>query len=214
MTDKPDIFANVHRGIRKALFDLCLLAGRTEPDEPEWPALLAQAEGVLHFVAHHGENEDVLLLPALRERVPEIAGRIAEEHRGVEQALGRLRQALATDARELFFACCSFTSLYLDHMRFEELECLPVIHAHFSIEELLSFGARSVARTRPEDQSAMLGYMFAAMSKRATAAFLEQAERKMPAEAFAQLTRLAIEHRPGGGLVSRLERRPDEDYRP
>lgn len=191
MTDQPDIFTNVHRGIRKALFDLCLHLGRTEPADPEWPDVLARARDVIHFVAHHGENEDALLLPALRERAPDTAARIDDEHGRIEAALEALRGALGNDAGSLYLACCSFTSLYLEHMRFEEAECAPVIRARFSAEEIASFGARSVARTSPEDRRTMLGYMFAAMPRRATEAFLAGAQAKMPPEAFTELRAIA-----------------------
>jgi hypothetical protein len=187
MTDQPDIFTNVHRGIRQALFDLCARLGRTEPADPEWPDVLARAHDVLHFVAHHGDNEDTLLLPALRERAPEMAARVDEEHRRVEAALDALREAIDGPAEPLYLACCSFTSLYLEHMRFEEVECAPAIRARFSAEEIAGFGARSVARTSPEDKRTMLGYMFAAMPRRAVEALLAGAEAKMPPEAFAEL---------------------------
>jgi hypothetical protein len=199
MTDQPDIFTNVHRGIRKALFDLCLDLGRTEPADPEWPDVLARAHDVLHFVAHHGDNEDVLLLPGLRERAPEMAARIDEDHRRIEAALEALRGAHDGDAEALFLAYCSFTSLYLEHMRFEEIECASVIRARFSAEEIAAFGARSVARTSPEDQRTMLGYMFAAMPRGATGAFLAGAQAKMPPEAFARLRELAAAASPSSG---------------
>jgi hypothetical protein len=191
MTDQPDIFTNVHRGIRGALFDLCSRLGRTEPADPEWSEVLARVRDVLHFVAHHGDNEDTLLLPALRERAPEVAARIDEEHRRIERALDALRDTSDDDPDALYLACCSFTSLYLEHMRFEEVECAPVIRARFSPEELAGFGARSVARTSPEDRRTMLGYMFAAMPRRATEALLAGARGKMPPEAFAEIRAIA-----------------------
>jgi hypothetical protein len=191
MTDQPDIFTNVHRGIRRALFELCSYVGRTEPSDPEWPDVLARAHEVLHFVAHHGDNEDSLLLPALRERAPETAARIDEEHRRVEATLDALRMAIDGPAETFYLACCSFTSLYLEHMRFEEVECEPVIRARFSAEEIAAFGARSVARTSPEDRRTMLGYMFAAMPRRAIEAFLAGAQTKMPPGAFAELRAIA-----------------------
>jgi len=67
-TAKPDLFSNVHKGIRRALFAACADLGRADGDaarELRARATLAQA---LHFVVHHGENENLLLLPILRER--------------------------------------------------------------------------------------------------------------------------------------------------
>jgi hypothetical protein len=166
MTNRPDIFTNVHKGIRRALFETCLALG-TAPDDAVPPALRSQLRTVLHFVHHHGENEDVLLLPLLSDVAPGVHARIRNAHAVIEDALtdlgGRIDNA---DATELYVQSCSFAALYLEHMREEEMEIENEIRAVLTPQQLQEFGRRSVARTSPADARVMLTWMLPAMQRR------------------------------------------------
>lgn len=160
----PDIFTNVHKGIRRALFESCLALGCAGHDAARGSAARALLRDALHFIAHHGENEDVLLLPMLQQRAPAVAERIAAAHTSMNRAVATLERSVDTSSIDrLYHYACSFTALYLEHMREEELELEPTIRAALSNEELTDAGARSVARTSPADQRLMLGFMLAAM---------------------------------------------------
>jgi hypothetical protein len=71
---EPALFTDVHKGIRRALFAACVSLGSAEGDAEREAAARTQLGEALHFVAHHGENEDLLLLPLLRERAPQLFG--------------------------------------------------------------------------------------------------------------------------------------------
>ena len=81
------------------------------------PACATLAEA-LHFIAHHGENEDALLLPLLRERAPLVFRAMTDAHTGLDAARGAL--AAAPPGPELYLAVCDFTARYLGHMHDEE----------------------------------------------------------------------------------------------
>lgn len=183
----PDLFHSVHKGIRAALFAACTALGRAPGDaarEAESRALLAEA---LHFVAHHGENEDRLLLPLLDTHAPPIAVAMRSAHEGLEESLRTLlRDAPEAPIEDLDARAQEFLARYLDHMRDEERVWEPTIRDELSNDELLGFGRESVARTAPHDQRMMLGWMIRAMTRAEAAVLLARLPRPL-AEAMGRL---------------------------
>ncbi len=167
----PDIFTNVHKGIRTALFAACAALGRAGGDEALGVSARARLREALHFVAHHGENEDALLLPLLEYSAPEVFGRIERAHAAVNGALEILQRSIdASPLDELYHRTCAFTALYLEHMREEECDLEPLIRAALATEQLAGVASESVARTPPADQRMMLSFMVRAMPRADAAA--------------------------------------------
>jgi len=160
---QPHLFRNVHKGIRRALFAACAALGRAEGDATRELAARAALAEALHFVAHHGENEDLLLLPFLRERAPQLFARMSSAHTALDEARAALTAPQPIAA--LYLAACAFTSQYLAHMDDEERAFEPGIVAVLSADEAIAFGRRSVERTAPADQRMMLGWMLPAMTR-------------------------------------------------
>lgn len=171
----PDLFTNVHKGIRQALFSACLALGRCGDDPKRQDTTRTRLREALRFVAHHGENEDLLLLPLLAQHTPEIFQRIHAAHVRVQAALDALTAALDTATTTILYAqTCSFIALYLEHMHEEEHALEPAIRRALSIEQLGEFGRRSVERTAPADQRMMLSWMLPAMTESDAAKFLDR----------------------------------------
>lgn len=169
----PDIFTNVHKGIRRALFSACLALGCAGDDGDDGDLARARLREALHFVAHHGENEDLLLLPLLAEHAPDTFQRIQAAHVRVQAALDALSAALDTAPPSVLYAqTCTFIALYLEHMNEEEHELEPAIRRALSVEQLAGFGRRSVERTAPADQRMMLSFMLPAMTRSDATTFL------------------------------------------
>jgi hypothetical protein len=183
MTTTPDIFTNVHKGIRRALFDACLALGRAGDGGAADATARRILQEALRFVAHHGENEDVLLLPLLQGRAPEIAARMADAHRRIDDALATLT-ARAADAptHALYLETAAFVALYLEHMREEEQELEAGIRAALGADALAGFGRGSVERTAPADQRMMLGWMLPAMPRAEAESFLGRLPREVAEE--------------------------------
>lgn len=189
MTTTPDIFTNVHKGIRRALFEACTALGRAGDDRERDIAARALLRDALRFVVHHGENEDLLLLPLLEQRARAVSERIKGAHGRMHEALSALVTDLdAAPAHALYDRTCVFIALYLDHMHEEEHELEPAIRAALSVEELAGFGRRSVERTAPADQRMMLAWMLPAMTRTDVDAFLA----RLPAAVADELRPLAI----------------------
>ncbi len=182
---QPDLFSNVHKGIRRALFAACAALGCAEGDPERERAARALLTEALRFVAHHGENEDLLLLPLMRERAPELFASLDEAHRALDTA----REALTEEQPvvQLYLATCAFTALYLAHMDQEERVFEPAMRAVLSVDDAVAFGRRSVERTSPQDQRMMLGWMLPAMTSRDVDAFLS----RLPVALAAELRSLA-----------------------
>jgi len=179
-TAKPDLFSNVHKGIRRALFTACIDLGRAEGDAAREIAARITLAQALRFVAHHGENEDLLLLPILRERAPQIFDSMSRSHAALEEARVALTEPQEIAATHL--AACAFTSQYLAHMDDEERVLGPAIFAVLSADEAIAFGRRSVERTAPADQRMMLGWMLPAMAREDADALLGRVPPALAAE--------------------------------
>ncbi|HLT35550.1 MAG TPA: hemerythrin domain-containing protein [Enhygromyxa sp.] len=168
-----DIYTNVHKGIRRALFEACVALGRAGDDPQRSAAARALLGEVLHFVTHHGENEDLLLVPLLDARAPAVAGRMRSEHARIEPKLAALIASRETaPIGELYHRACEFVAIYLEHMREEEEQLEPAIREALTPDELAGFGRGSIERTAPADQRMMLGWMLPAMTRADAVGFL------------------------------------------
>lgn len=193
MTTTPDIFTNVHKGIRRALFEACLALGRAGDGREESAAARRLLGEALHFARHHGENEDLLLLPLLRRRAPEMAARMEEAHVRIDGALAALAAQVAeAPVHELYLRAGGFVALYLDHMLEEEKELEPKIRAAVDADALAGFGRASVERTAPEDQRRMIGWMLPAMPRAEADAY----SRRLPRDLAEELAPLLDSARP------------------
>lgn len=172
-THTPDLFTNVHKGIRRALFGATTALGRAGDDPQRTAAARALLREALRFVVHHGENEDLLLLPLLRERAPSVHERMQRAHERLTPRLESLLAAADVEpAPALYPRACELVALYLEHLGEEERELEPQIRAALSPEQIAAFGRGSVERTSPADQRMMLGWMLPAMTGADVDAFL------------------------------------------
>jgi hemerythrin-like domain-containing protein len=195
---RPDIFANVHKGLRKALFDLAALAGATDAQDAEGlTRLTAMARDVFRFAEHHAFNEDRFLIPRMVSKGMPEAQAMQRDHQGLESllhALGDTAASLAQNPgnlRSFYLDLNRFIAQYLLHLDEEETRVLPSVHAHFTDAELGEFGREAVASTSPQDQDMMLSFMFPAMTQAEVNGFFENLRGKAPAEAIAHLQGIA-----------------------
>lgn len=179
----PDLFVNVHKGLRKALFDLVLALGRAEPSPAASRPERALAREVMAFLRVHGENEDVLILPLLETRAPSVFHRLTAAHIDVAAAVdGFERRIDDLTSPALFQAACRFTAMYLEHMALEELELEPAIRQALSPEEAAAIGPQSTARTPEALRGKALRFMLEAMPRAEGEALLAKLPPALAAE--------------------------------
>lgn len=198
MTDRPDVFKEVHKGLRNALFRLSLMAGSADAADPgNLERLCADARDTFRFLEHHARNEDDFLAPEMRAKGLAEAGHMAEGHRELESRIRALAEAASALLRDpsglhgFYLDLNRFISAYLGHMDEEEARILPLLHASFTDGELEEFPRRSVAATGPKDQSMMLAYMFPAMAPAELKGFFARVRGKAPREMVLHLEGIA-----------------------
>jgi hypothetical protein len=195
---RVDVFTGVHKGLRKALFELALQAGATDADSGEELAALADKAGeAFHFLEHHAANEDRFLVPMMEGKAMPQGARLRSEHGVLEEGLNGLKiraSALARSPATLhvfYLALNRFIADYLRHIHEEETEVMPALHEALTDEELAGFSRRSVASTPPQDQAMMLSHMFPAMNPPELKGFFDGVRKGAPPQVVAHLEGIA-----------------------
>ena len=195
---RPDPFAHVHKGLRKALFDLAVQAGSTDAQDAEGLSHLAsRAHDVFRFTEHHAFNEDRFLLPRMEAKGMPEAQAMRADHQVLEHSLHALAEAASLLAQEphnlrrFYLDLNRFIGQYVLHLDEEEIRVLPSVHAHFTDAELAEFGREAVASTPPQDQAMMLAFMFPAMTQAEVNTFFANLRDKASPETIAHLQGIA-----------------------
>jgi iron-sulfur cluster repair protein YtfE (RIC family) len=123
---------------------------------------------VLDGLHHHHSVEDELLWPLLLERATlraDLVRRMEAQHArvaafvtGIETLLPLWRNAAREDTRDRLAELLRELGRALDeHMAEEELEILPLVEEHVSIEEWAAIGERARAGVKRADMMTFLG---------------------------------------------------------
>ena len=73
MGTKPDLYTKVHKGLRKALFELSCCAGKTDGLSDEDIISLAKLfNEVTKYLDEHSKNEELYQLPILEKKIPDF----------------------------------------------------------------------------------------------------------------------------------------------
>lgn len=199
VVERLDVFKSVHKGLRRALFNLALQAGIADPAQSgELAALKAQAREAFHFLEHHARNEDRFLVPLMETKSLAQASRMRAEHadlgaelKGLLGSLDALEEGGPSGLHGFYLALNRFIGRYLSHLDEEETQMLPLLHGAFTDDELAVFSEKSVSHTPPADQAMMLGHMFPAMQSSELRTFFGILRAKAPREAVQRLEGLA-----------------------
>ena len=140
-----------------------LLARDHDELDSEWAQILAtpatQREvrrerfcGFRDGLLAHIALEEELLFPRLGAADPQaraLVARLLEEHRGIQEVLGRLEEDLATDGTHLEALGAALVDVLWEHNAREEGEAYPWFDEHLSTEEILSIRARLAPHAPP-----------------------------------------------------------------
>ena len=199
-----DVYGRVHRGLRKALFDLAYLAGRTDwMDNDEVTEIENAARGVMRFLRHHGHNEDMYSLPVLIAKKPGLVIEDSAEHQKIEKEIDTLEEMLdgirsigsmtvrRTRGERYYHQLLLFISDYLRHMHQEETVTTALFHEHCTDEEIAEGTRRILANTPPADMGYSLAFMIPAIDKRDRLELFEMMRPVAPPPAFAAACAIA-----------------------
>jgi hypothetical protein len=201
-----DIYRDVHKGIRSELFAVTSAAGAVDPgDHDAVAATTARFGGLVTFLVAHAEHEEEFLQGLIEVHAPQLAAIVMRDHRWLECQMAQLEvladQAVdaagssGDDARrlvhKLYLGLASFTSDYLGHQSFEELEISPALSIAIGPDELAAIDAAIVASIAPEDAAVALGLMLPAMNVDDRVELLGGMQVGAPPEVFAATMGLA-----------------------
>jgi hemerythrin-like domain-containing protein len=199
---RVEVFINVHKGLRQALFGLGLKLGKTDWDDQTEVALVeTDFKKLLHFLREHASNEDDFTFPLLESRSSGAAQAEKEEHHRLEAELNQLEadfnllRETGDNRRKngyLFFRAYNcFLSHYLAHMDREEGFITEALYEHFTDEEIGKDFQKIIKRTSPADMGMMLGFMIPGMNPSERFVFLSKLRKTAPEEVFGKVKGLA-----------------------
>jgi hypothetical protein len=175
-TQRPDLFAQIHKGIRALLYSLGSDVQKTDCTDPAAAArLCARLDHDFAMLGEHAAHEDAVVFPVLAECAPGVALALEAQHGELHRAEDAARDAVAallasqTESERRASGIAIMRAVHmligrqLFHMNEEETTAMPVLHQHFTDEELAGLHASILARISPERQREWNELMFSAM---------------------------------------------------
>jgi len=192
-----DIYRDIHKGIRNELFAVTYAAGRVDPGDVDAVTAVGNRwRRLVHLLVTHAEHEDEFVQPVIEVYAPEFAAVIAHEHPELEAQMAALelladRAAASCEqqrrqlAHRFYLGLASFTSAYLRHQEFEELQVMPALALKVAPEGLRALDDAIVASISPEDMAQSASVMLPAMNVEDRVELLGAIRAGAPADAFA-----------------------------
>lgn len=199
-TDTLDLYREVHKGLRRALFEVCAAAGALDPaDAAARDAVVTRfAELDLMLTLHHDHEDGEAFSDLVASAAPQYVGELQAGHDRAAGGLAALRRAVLElrdggGADELYDAVTAFAADYLGHMAFEECRVMPALAAAASFEQLLAVQIGIRMAIAPTDMVVFMRSMLPAMNPAERAAMLGGMKAGAPAEIFGMFWQTAGE---------------------
>jgi len=198
-----DLYRDIHKGVRAALFAVVERAGSIDPGSSAARSALAEdVHRVAWLLDAHAEHEDAHCQPAIEAHAPELAAVIAEAHPQLEArvagfvALADVVAETDGDAARaavhtLYLDLAAFTGDYLAHQDFEEREVMGTLVRTMPFEAVLAVHEAIVSSIPPDEMATSLSIMLPAMNVDDRTELLGGMRAGAPAEVFAGVCALA-----------------------
>lgn len=198
---RTDPLTPIHKAIRKRLFELGVLVGRT--DLGDGAAIESDFERTTSLLKAHAAFEEGYLLPLARKAGVQGSEHFEEEHRHHDHELEALiaqfralRQggnALGEGGRNLYQALSRFIGSYLLHLDEEETQLLPQIFEKVPNEEVTAELQRFRATRTPEQAKGDLTSILVAQAPAERAGLLRAFRAALPPQAFEGVRQVAAQ---------------------
>lgn len=191
-----DLFREVHKGLRRALFDTTTAIGAADlRSADERDAILDRVDALIALLHHHHAHEDTHIQPHLVGCDPALAAVVDEGHREtdegileLEQDAHRLRLAAGEGAvvagPDLYRRLALFTAHYLAHMALEEGGVMDALRSGRTDDELLAVEMGLRGAVPPPLMCDFIAVMVPAMNRAERASMLGGMHAGAPAEIF------------------------------
>ena len=189
-----------HKGLRNALSQLSLLAGRTNfSDQQEVERLYNLGLDVFKILTIHAADENAVTLAELEARFPGSTQHDTDDHEEIHVAQNILEQLLlkiktdadagndvTEDGNEFYLAFSEFHGKYLQHTAEEERITQLLLWKHFTDEELAAHRSKIMALNPPETLLTWFRFVIPAQSHNESVGLLSGFKKMAPAPFFNQ----------------------------
>lgn len=213
-SEPVDLYREIHKGLRLALFDLTERAGALDGTDPigvdSFARLFADIDMMLD--THHGHEDGERLGALIELNAAEAAATVGEAHDASAHRLAELRSMVADLSRgvdnsaAVYDAIVSFSTHYLDHMRVEESVVMPALQQAVPADELMAITMEIRTSVPPPDMCVFLRYMLPAMTPDERTATLGGMKAGAPSEIFELFWSVAEANLPESDLAIVAER--------
>jgi hypothetical protein len=188
-----------HKGLRNALCQLTMLAGKTDYANPDSVAKLqALGKEVFHLLKDHTHTEDKFILAPLEAKAKGSIAEFTDDHKEIEELETELFEELLAfnghqseeDGHRFYLDLCDFQSFYLMHIDGEDTEIEPLMQAHFTDEELMGHQIEIMQEMSFDTLLLWFKYIVPARRPAENAQVLSGFKASAPAEAFQQVMAL------------------------
>jgi hemerythrin-like domain-containing protein len=193
MTSRPDLFTQIHKGIRSLLYDLGNNIQTADFSSRESSATaLNRLDHDLDLLHEHGGHEDSVYFPPLKEHEGEVVHLMTDEHAEIGRKIGSVREAMRVvrEAEDGDLALerggklnkifNHFAAYYLRHMNHEEETAMPAMWRHFTDEELLAMRAAVQTSIPPQRYAEWLKWMMPSLNDPELVGFLGAMKESAP----------------------------------
>lgn len=204
MAPRPDLFTQIHKGIRSMLYDAgARLQAADFTDRAASTSLLDRLERTLSMLHEHGVHEDTHYFPPLQPSDREVVHLMADEHQEIGRKMASVRAAMASvlplagteaalePAARLNRTFNHFTAYYLRHMNHEEETALPAMWRAFSDEQLLAMRTAVLTSIEPARYAEWLGWMLPSLNDPELIGMLGGMKAGSPPEVLRNVARIA-----------------------
>ena len=188
-----DLYREVHKGLRLALFELVRTAGALDPADRASCEAFAQlfADIDMMLQTHHTHEDGESLGTLIRASAPAaVVEAVDTDHELTEQMLSELRALVADlsngvdNTRAIYDAVTTFVTSYLGHMEVEERQVMPALQAHASFDDLKAIEMGIRTSIPPPDMCVFMRYMLPAMNPDERTSMLGGMKMGAPPEIF------------------------------
>ena len=171
-----DLYREIHKAMRHALFGVTTLAGATDPaDEHAVRRLVDEWSDVRLVLEGHHHHEDAFCDELVQRHAPEVRAELEEAHESAATAIAALGETVAGLAAEptavsagelqaFHLALADFTAAYLEHLRFEERTVMPALNRAMADDELEAVTQQIRMSVPPPEMCTFIRYMVPAMN--------------------------------------------------
>lgn len=187
-----------HKGLRNALSQMQLLAGKTDySNQNEVEQLYKLGEDVFKILTIHATDEDEVTLAALEQRCKGCSQHDFDDHEQIHIAQDKLEKLLAKiyantkegqdateDGEEFYLAFSEFHGTYLEHTAEEERVTQLMLWKYFTDEELAAHRGEIMAKNPPQTLLTWFRFVIPAQSHKERVGLLAGFKKMAPAPFF------------------------------